>query len=102
MGISIGFHGFHPNRPYNGQKDIFNHTIIQGNSNLIDALSAFAGILMGEGNEQTPLAVINDIPFIAFQDRPPTQKEIASLRISLAEDIFSPLLTTMSWKQKRK
>ena len=89
MGISIGFYGFHPNRPYNGQPDIFNHTIIQANSNLIDALSAFAGILMGEGNEQTPLLLTRGCDFIKFTDK----NTLSELKIPAGQvDLYSPLL----------
>jgi len=95
MGISIGFHGFHPNRPYNGQKDIFNHTIIQGNSNLIDALSAFAGILMGEGNEQTPLLLARGCDFIKFTDK----NTLSELKIPANQsDLWSPLLKAFKRK----
>jgi len=101
-GMGLAWCGFAALKDYIGKPDIFDRKLRVTKANMLDGLACAAVVTMGEGNEQTPLAVINDIPFIAFQDRPPTQKEIASLRISLAEDIFSPLLTTMSWKQKRK
>ena len=95
MGISIGFYGFHPNRPYNGQPDIFGHKIIQGNSNLIDALSAFAGILMGEGNEQTPLLLTRGCDFIKFTDK----STLSELKIPAGQvDLWSPLLKTFKFK----
>lgn len=92
MGISIGFYGFHPNRPYTGQKDIFNHKIIQANSNLIDALSAFAGILMGEGNEQTPLLLARGCNFIKFTSK----NTLSELKIPADKsDLYSPLLANL-------
>lgn len=95
MGISIGFYGFHPNRPYAGQPDIFGHKIIQGNSNLIDALSAFAGILMGEGNEQTPLLLARGCDFIKFTDK----NTLSELKIPAGQsDLWSPLLKIFKFK----
>ena len=46
-------------------------------SNVVDALAESAVAVMGEGSEQTPLAIIRDVPFVQFQDRNPTNKELA-------------------------
>ncbi|MEK7513852.1 MAG: putative folate metabolism gamma-glutamate ligase, partial [Patescibacteria group bacterium] len=75
--------------------DIFNHTIIQANSNLIDALSAFAGILMCEGNEQTPLLLARGCDFIRFTSR----STLSELKIPAGQvDLWSPLLKTFKFK----
>src|SRR3989304_5924976 len=89
-GISIGFWGFRPNKSYDGTKDIFGHKIILGNSNYVDALSAISGVLMGEGNEQTPLLVIRGAKFIKFTNKD-TLPEIA-IPGSGRPDFYSPLL----------
>ena len=89
-GISIGFWGFHPNKSYDGTKDIFGNKIILGNSNYVDALSAIAGVLMGEGNEQTPLLIVRGAKFIKFTGKN-TLKEIA-IPGSGRPDFYSPLL----------
>lgn len=91
MGISIGYWGFHPNYSYNRQKDIFGHKIIQGNSNLIDALSAFAGALIGEGNEQTPLLLIRGFKRLKFT----SQDTLSELKTDPADDIYAPLLSSL-------
>ncbi len=54
---------------------------------------------MGEGNEQTPLAVIKNIPFVQFQDRNPTEEELDELKISLDDDLYAPLLKAVKWKK---
>jgi F420-0:gamma-glutamyl ligase len=63
-----------------------------------------AGVMeMGEGSEQQPLAVITDIKQdMVFQNEPPTDKELASLRISLEDDAFAPFITRVPWKQTKK
>jgi F420-0:gamma-glutamyl ligase len=53
--------------------------------------------MMGEGDEQTPLALLEDLPFVKFQQRNPTDEEIASLRIAREDDIFWPFLRNGSW-----
>ncbi len=91
MGISIGFHGFHPNFEYSGKKDIFNQKIIQGNSNIVDGLSAISGVLMGEGNEQTPLLIVRDFNKLKFTSKPTHQE----LKIPKNQpDLYSSLLKT--------
>ena len=57
---------------------------------------------MGEGSEQTPLAVISDIPFVHFQDRNPTEEELAELKISIEDDVYAPLLKAANWKKGKK
>ena len=67
-------------------------------ASIIDGLASSAVTVMGEGNEQTPLALIKDVPFITFQDCPPTKEEIEALTIKPEDDIYAPLLTSVKWK----
>ncbi len=60
--------------------------------NLLDALATAAVLVMGEGNEQSPLALIEDAPKITFFDREPTVEEEASIHIPITEDLYGPLL----------
>ena len=69
LGISIGFYGFHPNRSFNGNQDIFGHKIKYANSNYVDALAGLSGVLMGESGEQTPLLVIRGFAKLKFTDK---------------------------------
>ena len=88
MGISIGFWGFHPNHSYNGTRDIFGHKIVAGNSNQVDALSAFSGALIGEGNEQTPLLLIRGVNILKFT----ATNTLAELQADPQKDMYAPLL----------
>lgn len=88
MGISIGFWGFHPNHSYAGSQDIFGSKIIAGNSNLVDALAATAGAVMGEGREQTPLVIVRGFAKLNFTDKN-TLKELTA---DPQKDMYSPLL----------
>lgn len=93
LGISIGFHGFYPNQEYSGQKDIFNHKIIQGNSSLVDGLAALSGIIIGEGNEQTPLLLVRGFKKLKFTHKPTHSK----LKIPKNEsDLYTPLLKSFT------
>ena len=57
---------------------------------------------MGEGNEQTPIAVISDVPFVEFQDRNPTKEEIEELKINIDDDLYAPLLKSVNWRKGKK
>jgi F420-0:gamma-glutamyl ligase len=45
---------------------------------------------MGEGAEQTPMAIISGAPKVHFLTRPPTTKEEKSVKISMKKDLYSP------------
>lgn len=98
-GFCIAYSGFRPLKDYIGEEDIFGRKLQYTKSNLADGLAACAVVTMGEGAEQTPLAIVDDLPFIEFTDEDPTKEEIASLKINLEDDIYSPLLTSAPWEK---
>lgn len=101
-GRAIAWCGIEPLKNYIDTPDIFGKNLHATKASIVDGLSAAAVTVMGEGNEQTPLAVINDVPFVTFQDHPPTKKEINSLNIAIFEDIYAPLLTAVEWKMGKR
>lgn len=102
-GISIARSGFAGLTNYIGSSDLFGRPLQVTQANIAGGLAAAAVLAMGEGAEQTPICVISDVPFVKFQDRNPTAKELAEINIPLEEDLFEPFLAAVSWKQgKRK
>ncbi len=89
IGRAIGFAGFAPIRSYVGVKDLFGRESRVTVSNLADALAASAVAVMGEGAEQTPLAVVRDAP-VTFMDRHLTEEEMV-LSLHPEKDIFAKL-----------
>lgn len=57
---------------------------------------------MGEGNEQTPLAIIKDAPKISFLNRTPTLEEEQKVVIPMEEDLYAPLLRSTRWIRNAK
>lgn len=96
-GISIAYCGFKPLKNYIGKPDIFGRLLHSTKANLADGLAAAAVVQMGEGNEQTPIALVEDIPFVQFTVKIPTESEIKHFSISLKEDLYYPLLTSVKW-----
>jgi coenzyme F420-0:L-glutamate ligase len=91
LGISIGFHGMEPLYDYRGKPDIFGRLLKHTTTNIVDALSTMAVLLMGEGSEQTPLLIIRNAKFITFTDKDTHQKSIVAPR----NDLYAPLWRTV-------
>lgn len=96
-GISIAYYGFYPLRDYRGTKDIFGREMKMSQSNVADSLAATAVLAIGEGNEQTPIAVIEDINSIKFQEFDPAISN--PLEIDRDDDIYAPLLKAIKWQK---
>ncbi len=99
-GYTLSHSGFAALKSYIGKKDIFGEEMHVEQANIADSLATAAVVSMGEGNEQQPLAVLTDVPFVTFQERNPTQKELKNLIIKPENDMYSSLLTAVSWEKK--
>ncbi len=102
MGTSLAHSGFLALKDYRFTPDIFDREMTVTQANIAEALSAAAVVTMGEGLEQTPLAIIEDVPFVVFQKTNPTEEELTALTIDINEDIYSPLLTSVPWEKGGK
>lgn len=98
-GAGIAWCGFEPLKDYRGKPDIFEKALHMTQENILDGLAASAVTVMGEGNEQTPLAIVTDVPFVQFQDCPPTKEEQDRLRITKEDDLYGKLLTSVKWQK---
>lgn len=101
-GVGIAYSGFEPLKDYIGLPDLFGRKMEVTKMNVMDGLAAAAVLTMGEGAEQTPIAVISDVPSVSFLDRNPTKEEIQSLHISKEMDLYEPLLTSIEWKKGKQ
>lgn len=98
-GIAIAHSGFLAVKSYIGKEDVFGRKFKYEKLSIRDCLASAAILTMGEGAEQTPLAVIQEIPNIAFQDKNPTQKELDEIKITLDTDLYGPFLKSVKWKE---
>lgn len=97
--IAIAFSGFAPLHDYAGEPDLFGRRFRLQRSDIVDGLAAAAGVVMGEGCEQTPLAIIEDVSFVRFRGTDPTDEELATLRISVADDLYAPFWHSVNWRR---
>jgi len=97
-GIGMAYYGFYPLRDYRGLKDIFGRVLKMTQTNIIDSLVTAAVFEMGEGNEQKPFAVIEDLGNIKFGNF--GQKDL--LIMDKDKDIYAPLIKSVKWEKSRK
>lgn len=101
-GYAVSHSGFNALKNYIGAPDIFGRLLQAEKTNVADSLATAAVFEMGEGNEQQPLAVIENLNTVEFQKRNPTVEELKSLKISLSDDVFSSFLTAVKWQKGKK
>jgi len=97
-GIAIAHSGFKEVRDYRGETDLFGREFAMETAAISGSLAAAAVLVMGEGAECTPLAVVEDVPFVEFQDRDPLPEELEALKISVDNDLYAPIWSTVPWK----
>jgi len=101
LGYALGYAGFNPLRSYWGRKNVSGRIMVHTLANLADALSSAAVLAMGEGGERAPAAVIAGLPKDIFTKSNMTVP-YSAFHVPARDDIFAPLLTSRSWKEKRK
>jgi F420-0:gamma-glutamyl ligase len=87
IGSALGYAGFAGLKNYRNKKDLFGRTFQFSSVNIADCLATAAVLVMGEGAERQPLAIIKNPP-VKFCRRI-SKKE---LLIDLKDDIYLPLL----------
>jgi len=97
MGFALSYWGFYPLRDYRGKKDIFGKELKLSQLNIADSLATTAVLAMGEGNEQTPMAVVKKFDSIEFGNFDFLKQN--PIEIDRKEDIYWPLLNAMKWEK---
>lgn len=97
IGTALGHCGFMAVNDRIGEKDLYGHEMQMTKENIAEGLAVSANLVMGEVAEAQPLAIIQDVPMVQFQDRPPTVAELEDLVIKLEDDAYAPILTRAPW-----
>ena len=101
IGIMLAHSGFKAVRHWAGKEDLFGRKFEVARSSVGGGLAAAANVVMGEGDEQTPLAVISDVPFVEFTASDPTEQELEAVYISPEEDLYAPFILSVPWQKGR-
>lgn len=98
-GTALAHAGFKALKSMVGVPDLFGREMKVTEINVAQALAVAGVFEMGESNEQTPLALIEEIREIEYQDRVPSQEELSQLNFEMEDDLFAPILTKANWKK---
>ena len=92
IGGAIGWSGVSPLFDNRARVDFFGHKSGGSQVNIADSVAAGAVLVMGEGNEQTPIVIARGVPYIteAYKARKDTH---TSFVVAAEEDIFAPFLS---------
>ena len=90
-GVAVGYAGFRGIKDYRGTPDIFGRKFKFSRTDIADSLATAAVLVMGEGNERQPLAIVERAP-VEFCDR----VNRAELSINIQEDMYRPLFSKLS------
>lgn len=93
IGMAVGYAGFRAIKDYRETPDIFGRKFKLSRANTADGLAAAAVLVMGEGREQQPLAIIAGAS-IEFCDR----IRRGELLIDIEDDMFRPLFSFINKK----
>lgn len=93
--VALGYAGFAGVKDYRGKKDLFGRKFKFEQTNVADSLATAAALVMGEGAERQPLAIIEDAPvhYVNIVHKKDVQ-------ISAREDLYWPIMR-ISKKKKR-
>lgn len=98
-GVALGYSGFEALNNYVGTPDLFGRPFEVSRANIANGLAVSAVTVMGEGAEQTPLAIIQDASFINFLNHDPTAEELEYQRLTLESDIFEVFYKNAPWER---
>ncbi len=85
---SIGVAGVNPLIDYRGQKDLFGYTLRFKNVSIADELASAAELVMGQGRERTPVAIVRGLKRVRLQDHASS----IFLVVDSEEDLFKGTL----------
>lgn len=86
IGVALAYSGFKAVKSLIGKEDLFGRPLKVTTINIVDALASAAVLIMGEGAEKCPLAVIDSVPLVFTEKTDPSE-----LKIPIEEDLYYPL-----------
>ena len=87
-GVALGYAGFKGVKDYRGDKDIFGRKLKVTQTNIADSLATAATVVMGEGGERQPLAILTDAP-VQFCEKVNRKELHIALKYDMYRSLFS-------------
>ncbi|WP_428074784.1 coenzyme F420-0:L-glutamate ligase [Candidatus Avelusimicrobium luingense] len=92
---AVAYAGFKGVKDMRGKKDLFGRKLKVTLIDVADSLSTAAALCMGEGNEQTPLALIEQAPAEFVDEVPPNE-----IKYSVENDLYTPLFKAVGYHKQ--
>ena len=86
MEFAIGVSGVKVFKDYRGEKDLFGYVLRVKNVAIIDELACAAELLMGQGSEAVPVAIVKDLKRVELCEE--KESSMGELRLAEHEDFF--------------
>lgn len=99
VGVSLATCGFEALNSCIGDQDLFGREIKMVHVNVAEALAVAGTLEMGEVAERCPLALIQECPQVRFLERLSTAAEKEKLFINREDDVYGPLLNSVTWEK---
>lgn len=97
-GVALGWCGFRALQSYIGTPDCYGRQMQYAVASHLDGLAGLAVLMMGEGAEQTPMVLVQDLPMLVFQEHPPSREEYEELMVDPEYDVYASLLRQAPWQ----
>ena len=98
IGYALAHSGFDALKSYIGQQDIFGNPLKLSVANRAQGIAAAATLEMGEGDEQTPLAIVSEVKGLKCVNNDPTSDELKEVYLQVHNDIFEPFWKAVGWE----
>lgn len=95
IGMAVGYAGFSGLKEYCGKPDIFGRILRFERVNIADSLAVSTVLTMGEGDEQQPIAIVEDAPVTFSQEVSRDE-----LLIDIEEDLYRPFFSKFPFRDK--
>lgn len=96
-GVALAYAGFKGLRNYIGKKDLFGRRLKMTKTNVADSLASAAVVVMGEGSEACPLALMTGA-MVEFKANVDSEE----LSIKPQDDLYQPLFTHFSFNRNSR
>ncbi|MGB4076419.1 MAG: coenzyme F420-0:L-glutamate ligase [Minisyncoccia bacterium] len=96
IGVAMGYAGIKGIRDYRGLPDLFGREFKVSRSNIPDMLASAAVLVMGEGTERCPLALVTGAP-VTFTNRV-NRKEVT---IAPEHDMYRPFFQEITRRERK-
>ena len=95
--FAIGVSGIEPIVDYRGQEDMFGYKLRFKYVGLADEIAAAAELVMGQGTEQIPVAIVRGLPRVVRNESKGLSKK---LLMDKKADLFSHILQTVPMRKR--